>query len=402
MLRFSLNKIIITLLLIFSVLSMNPWPTWYAPIKYLVLAICLILIIYKWHFFFTVKVNTKLYLLFLLFIILTLYVYIVKGYGVITGSLVSLLNIIPVFIFLFLDKDYYIDLLNGFITFFYYITLVGIIFYFIINVLNLPLPYITSNYLYDTYGTSFKNYFFLIQGKSSMRFNSIFTEPGHYGMICSLLLFCYGYDFKDKKVIVIILGCILSFSLASYVLIVLGILLRKLNNTKYFIGTLLLLFSFSFLSYVVMMKYYESHKSAIVSELILSRIVFTKGKGISGNNRNSYAFEKEFKKLKKSSVMIMGVGTKQFQEKYKNSGTSYKTFLLTYGYIGIFFILCFFCGLWVNYISRIGLFCIFIFSCSFMQRPYITWTIETILCILCIIYNGVYKGEKKWKRNLVF
>ena len=82
------------------------------------------------------------------------------------------------------------------------------------------------------YSWGFSNSLFLILPITSFpfpRFQSIFLEPGHLGMISSLMLYMIRYNMRSWQGIIIFLSSLLSMSLAAYMLLFLGMVIYKLS-----------------------------------------------------------------------------------------------------------------------------------------------------------------------------
>lgn len=382
------RKLYIYLFAFYLICSLNPWFVWYFPIKYLVFLLslgCSILFILSNH------ANDKIHkqnLIFLFFYLIVInYCYIYKVNISISTLVVSFSYVILFFIYQILTDDDKLKLKKIIINIFFYIILISLPFYILIVFLHFNLPHGTLYAPGDVYGFPFENYFFLIIGNSRFRYQSIFTEPGHLGMILAFVLYMEKFDLKNKKNLLFLIASVFTFSLASYLLIIIGIVLFSFSKGKKIIKKIFILIIIMLSLFCIGVSFYKSHPKSLLSIMILSRLEFDSSKGISGNNRNSYFFEKEYKKITKKEK-VFGLEKSKLNKLIDGAGTSYKIFIVQYGYIGIILLLFLFFPISMqNRNKKYGIGCFLLFLSSFLQRPYILWPIETFLFLLSIDTN---------------
>ena len=96
----------------------------------------------------------------------------------------------------------------------------------------------TANIVTDFKGNDsfYYNYGLFLQGEgsNSFRFYSMFDEPGVVGTLGTFLLFANRYDFRKWYNIVMILSCLLTFSLAGYILTFIGLIYFMVTHRKSF------------------------------------------------------------------------------------------------------------------------------------------------------------------------
>lgn len=268
--------------------------------------------------------------------------------------------------------------------------------FWIVHLLGTKLPYSIIRFQDSVTYPEFYNYYFFIKADYLTffpRFQSIFLEPGHLGMICAFLLFANQYDLKDKYVLCIFCALLLSFSLAAYVLLGCGWFLFYLKCEKRNIIYIFLLLSMI----SVLCSYAWEKEDNVVNEYILSRLVYEDGK-LSGDNRTSEDFDDYFsKKIMTSSDCLIGIGPKTFQTKLSFSGSgnsSYKVFIVMDGIVGLLIVLFFYSGILLKYYTR-ELFLLFIlYVISFIQRPYALWDSQILIYILSAF---IFSNERKYK-----
>jgi hypothetical protein len=265
---------------------------------------------------------------------------------------------------------------------------VSIVFYILIVFCGIDLPYSIIQYPNNISDyPDFRNYIFLLNPDEYnifCRFRSIFTEPGHLGMISALLLYVNKYEIKRKSVLVIFISILLSFSLAAYVLLIFGYcifefvnkigkLIKLIKLTVNFIVGILLLIAISL--YV-----YAQYSDSIVSQLIIHRLEYDEDKGIIGNNRNSshfdYFYENNFYR---SSDCIFGIGETQYMDKLAGKTSSYKAYIVQYGIVGIFFLFIFYLSIIYVFKSNLLFGLLILYCASFWQRPYALWEMQLFL-----------------------
>jgi hypothetical protein len=215
------------------------------------------------------------------------------------------------------------------------------------------------------------------------RFQSIFTEPGHLGMISSLLIYINRYDLKKKSVFIIFVSALLSFSLAAYVLLIIGYFIYELVSRKKKIYIKLMNFIMSISLLIGMASYiYIQYSDSLISQLIISRLEYDEDRGFTGNNRaNSYFTYYYETKFYKSSDYMFGMNPDQYEKKLAGGVSSYKSFIVQHGLIGIILLFIFYSSIVYDSKSKL-LFGLFILYCaSFWQRPYALWEMELFLFI---------------------
>ena len=215
------------------------------------------------------------------------------------GLLNSVFTIVP-FLFVFnLKSELKSELLYALL-----ITL-GVTMFFsmvwwMLYLIGVPLPH--SYYSVGDY-YEYENYFFFIRNmKWSFlemlpipRYCFIFYEPGYLGCLIALLLYVYSYDFKGVKVLYILLvALILSFSLAGWLIALLGFIFRRLKASKNRTGWLSF-FTVFMVAFVLFFKSYNGGDN-IINLAVLQRMEMSDESDalISGYNRSSESLRDYF------------------------------------------------------------------------------------------------------------
>jgi hypothetical protein len=264
---------------------------------------------------------------------------------------------------------------------------ISIIFYILIILCGFQFPYsiIRHPSTIADY-PDFRNYIFLLNSDDDRvfyRFRSIFTEPGHLGMISSLLLYINKYDLKKKSGFIIFVSVLLSFSLAAYVLLIMGYFIYVFFSRKKLYAKLIKLMFIITLLGGCGFYIYTQYSDSLISQLIIRRLEYDEDKGIVGNNRNSKFFDFYYENtfVQTPSNYILGVGEERFIKNLSGKTSSYKAFIVQYGLIGISLLFIFYLSVVYDSKSKMLLGLFILYCASFWQRPYALWEMELFLFI---------------------
>ena len=268
------------------------------------------------------------------------------------------------------EKRIIFDITNRTIALFVLFSMV----FWIVHLLGVNLPNTPIEY----HGRSLLNYSFFLKSSyyySDYRFQGLFAEPGHLGLVCSLMLFPCNYNLKKRETWIYLVAILLSLSLAAYVLAVVGYFLYNISIRQLGRKTLVVIISvfvLVFLGYI----YAHNNQDSLLYTDIFYRLEYTEGK-LVGDNRYSADFEIYYnRKMADSQVAFFGLGqdfdTSDFP---KNSG--YKIFLIQYGWVGFILIFIFYLSLARRYRTKISYALLALYAISFIQRPYM-WSVLEI------------------------
>lgn len=375
--RVSNISIIVAALIAF--VSASPWFVWGKP----VVKLGLLAIFEALRLFMLVrhrKVTNFIPTIFCL--ILCLYLYVVHTLGIFdifTTVFTRTLPLLLVIQFFDEEKKKFLDTLTNMLA---GVLLVSLLFFILFQFgIKLPSTKITA---VDSFYPDFYNYYaFLIVGHSGLftRFQSVFTEPGHLGMIMSLMLYANGYNLKKWQNVVFLISLFWSLSLAAYVLLVLGLILHtaaKSKNYLKFMGGLAVVLG---ILMTVGIMVYQANQDSVISRLILGRLAF-EGNTIAGNNRNTQDFLMMYENLKDSPQFILGIGPEKFQQMTFNGGnSSYRNYVFQYGMLGLILLFLFGLSNVIRVPSKFYFGLLLLYSFSFIQRPYALWEIESFVFI---------------------
>lgn len=269
------------------------------------------------------------------------------------------------------------------------ILLISLFFYFIFLV-GLPLKYAVLEHPINKSYNSFANfYFFIIElnfdSREFLRFRSIFTEPGHVGMMCALYLYISEYKMRKWYNMIILAALVLSFSFAAYVLLFVGwfiYLWASYRNIKPAILMILLIVP---LMFAIDTYTARSSSEGIVSTLILDRAKYDKDKGIVGNNRNDETFKIYYDQFSDRIDYLIGAGREEYVSLFQSTpNSSYRSFIVQYGLIGLMVFLLLFFSFVLCRPSRLAFGMFLLFLISFIQRPYWGWAAQAYMFIIAV------------------
>lgn len=275
------------------------------------------------------------------------------------------------------EKRILFDISNRLIALFILFSMV----FWIIHLLGVNLPYTAIEYQ----GRDLFNYRYFLKSSyifSDYRFQGLFAEPGHLGLVCSLLLFPCNYNLKKKETWVYLVAIILSLSLAAYILTIIGFFLYNISKRRLGRKAILIILSV-FVLVILGYKYAHNNQDSLLYSDIFYRLEYSDGK-LVGNNRYSDDFDSYYNvKMSDTKVALFGLGqdfdTADFP---KNSG--YKIFIIQYGWVGFLLLFLFYLSLARSYHSKISYALLVLYTISFIQRPYMWSVLEIGLFVISL------------------
>lgn len=272
---------------------------------------------------------------------------------------------------------------------------------------GVPFRYELIEHPTNTFYKGFANfYLFILEAKFDavefLRFRSVFTEPGHVGMMCALYLYVNKYDLKKWYNIIMLFVLVISFSFAAYVLLILGWMIY-IKAVKLSFRPIALAVFIAVLSAMLLEIYTITNENkGVVSTYIIERAMFDDKKGLVGNNRNDDYFLNFYDDFSSQYNYFTGIGREKFGQLFSGTpNSSYRNFIVQYGIIGlILFILIFFSVL-LHCPTSLGIGLFILFFLSFIQRPYWDWEAQSYIYISAIyIYYYESKLKERSKINI--
>ncbi|MBO5834709.1 MAG: hypothetical protein J6R12_01540 [Bacteroidales bacterium] len=266
--------------------------------------------------------------------------------------------------------------------------------FYVIRLLGFSLPFeiIQKD---DLYGQELNYYFFLLDGDGEIfRFKGPFLEPGYLTLGVAPLLFLNKYNIKNIYVLLLLVVQLFSFSLAGYICLILGVVLRLLLLKKTVLTKIRL-----FISLVILMIIMLSTAKIVVGEdvfntLILERLEWNKDTGtIAGNNRYTPYFEQRYKQFLKSEDLLVGSGW-DYSLSQESGNSGYKVFLFNQGLIGLVLSIFMYTSTIIrNHDRKNILFVIFLMILMYQNAYPTMWAL-----LICYVYGSQSLLEENFKR----
>lgn len=241
-----------------------------------------------------------------------------------------------------------------------------------------PSEYTTrSNYIFYCYSTYY-----------GIRFNGMFVEAGHLGMMVAFLLFADGYLFKKWETWIMIITILLTMSLAGIILVFFGYIFMKYEQKAIkfsFIITIGLIMLFVYLFGI----FYNGGNN-FVNEWVLSRLEYDEEKGFSGNNRFSGQIELYFASMfNNTQTMLFGYEKDliDYLAWHKSRGNGFVMCMVKHGIVGTVAGILFYVFYTISYHKKKTalVFLLFVIL-MYWQRTYPFW-FSWILCFVFGINN---------------
>lgn len=242
-------------------------------------------------------------------------------------------------------------------------------------------PYIYNNYIL----------FVMDATRDYYRFYSVFDEPGVLGTLSAFVLYGNKYNFKRKENIVILIGCLFTYSMAFYMITLLGWLYQSAISFKRLIMSIV-----AIILVVGILVYFMADDQAFQQSVIerFTDVGLDRVEGRTGSNVNAF-----WDKYIASSDVFLGMGTSFINDNLSGFGNSYKRFVIEYGLIGTILLIVMYFHL-VKRWNRLTLGFFVLFSLSFLQRPlaFSSWQIFVFVAVTSNL--RIVKDSRKKKYEL--
>ena len=313
-------------------MSYYPWPVW--SIGPWNMRIVSVLSVSMSFYYFRIK-NIKQNSFIAFFYLITVF-YILfggkSGYKVPTHVELSIFLLL-----LCLPKELYILVLLKFERIITFIFIFGISIYIISYFLKLPSfnipplnPSKLGNYQVRIFDLQLIDYTVY----NTRKFMSIFDEPGVIGTFLALLISYRKINLNKLRDVILIVGGLLSFSLAFYIVFFINLIYNKTFNIKFY------------LIFFIIFGVFYFFKPAFINEVLFDRFII--GESISVvDNRTTEDFDLKYKEFvnKGGSSLILGLGPNSITDLSKEIDlniSSYKSTVYRIGIIGVALIIIFY------------------------------------------------------------
>lgn len=213
---------------------------------------------------------------------------------------------------------------------------------FVMYLMGFGLPH--SNAVFGENLYSFSNYYlFMVDDRFLMtlipRFQSVFLEPGHLGSATAVLLMTQLGRWKKWWNVTLLVASVISFSLASYALLIalafLSLWVQRKNLMKKMVVVAVAIGA------VAACAMFYNGGDNLVNNLILARLEVDDRTGeMVGNNRVDEGFEKEYDKFITTSDAFFGRDMSKIPKGSGNSG--YRVFIYQNGLVGLLLVILFY------------------------------------------------------------
>lgn len=256
----------------------------------------------------------------------------------------------------------------------------------------------------DEDGYNYMNYVLCLvnlnlQNFDVVRFCSIFLEPGHIAMIGAFTLYANRFDFKKWTTWVILVAVLVALSLAGYVLLVLGLVLIRIQQTSISKSVLALTGILLLLVIVYNVSISYNGGDNLINNLIIERLELDDEKGITGNNRFIGDTDYVFDNFLSSSDFLTGLSKDKYYDYIESKyigGAGYKLYLLEVGLLGIIITLLGYLLLVRRSLDKRFVYCfLFLYIAAFMQRA---WPTSHIWLFLFVCATSIEPCSYKIKR----
>jgi len=227
-----------------------------------------------------------------------------------------------------LSKDIITESINKYIKVFIVISVISLVAW-CLYLLGIDIVNLGSITLLEKYKLS--NHLLFVCDDNG-RFQSLYIEPGYYGLLC-ITLMCLNRFRKDKTSLILLLCIAFSLSLASFLILAFILVFNALlikQNLKAMIFPVLLIGSV----YWYGMNY--NNGDNIIYNKIIWRLSLNDDGELTFYNRTTKSFEYYFEStFLKSDDLITGIGSESYvRRKFENS-VDYKAYFVLDGIIGI-------------------------------------------------------------------
>lgn len=208
---------------------------------------------------------------------------------------------------------------------------------------------------------------------ASLRFYSMFDEPGVVGTLAAFILYGNKYNFKKWEVKIIMIISLFTYSMAFYFLTAVGFAYQRVRKLNQILSTMMILITIAFTLNVLYRTVPE------FQTLIVERI-----NNASDNldSRTNEMAKKKLESLEGTSEYFLGIGKDAMLNSGFKQGQSYELFILEKGFMAVLILLfCYYTFIRKKDID--SLFLLLLFFLSFLQRPFLFTAWQMLIFACC-------------------
>lgn len=280
------------------------------------------------------------------------------------------------------------------------ISFIAIICY-VSYMLNLGLSYSVVPY-YD--GRMYQNYVnfydisFLYINSTSTRVCGIFNEPGWLGTTIALIICYEKFDYKKMSNWILLVAGILTYSLAFFLIIVAGFVIRNIKEYKKWIPIIAVII-------IIMFVLPNINTNNTQINLLLSRFKVS-SEGLAGNNRSSVTIDTLLNNMFLTARGLVGYGdgyAECLNSLYeKKQILTIKTEFINFGILGMLFLYVppLFYIIKTPHFSKKSLCFVICFWLSLYQRPWLYIVSNYMLLVSGVAYLNTSEPYEKINQNI--
>lgn len=246
------------------------------------------------------------------------------------GLMIPFIDTFCLYVIFLINYKSISSLTNTFVTCLTWISLVSLIAWilFLFDIVIWPPRPLNYLGIYDflDYGFFYKN-----ELTFSLRFQSLFVEPGAYGILCVFAIILNGLK-RDYKTLVFVSAIIFTISLAAYVLLITVFLYNSMVIRKRFISILVIL-AVIFGIFYIGLNYNGGDN--VIYDSIFWRLAEKEDGTNALDERSSDEVYAYYNRMSLSEKVV-GIGGQKYQQKRFESSVDLKSYILRDGYIGLF------------------------------------------------------------------
>ena len=195
---------------------------------------------------------------------------------------------------------------------------------------GLGLPHVNVPYYGINQFASYENYYisYLYVDMSGIRLCGLFNEPGYMGTVIGLLLIIEKFNYHRKGNLIMLIAGFFTLSLAFFILLIVGLILRTSFSVRNFVIIVSLLI-------VAAVGVVIFDKSGTVTELVVREFTYDKEtNSLGGHRRENDSFMQILKEFENNGPQLFGYGTGYCQKKGVEKTASVRVNFVEWGYLG--------------------------------------------------------------------
>lgn len=318
--------------------SLNPWFLWPVNNKYPLLSALFLIpaLLVAWsRKQDTIFTRKGLFLALCIFVIYEFYIQLVNDQNIF-GFIVALFHIQLVYVLFKLNRGYYEAFMTLACKFMALLLLVSFTC-FTLHLFGFPFPSCQAVFGENQY--SYTNYYFFMLDNRTLyeiipRFSSVFLEPGHLGTATIMLLLTQMGRWRKWYNVILWIVTFVTFSLAAYVFAVALMVLNSWVQRRKILAKIIAIACL--VASVGVGSIYYNKGDNMIHNLIMLRLEVDERTGdLSGNNRVTDSFKREYESFLSSSDLWFG----RSMPKNDTGNSGYRVFIYDNGLCALFFVL---------------------------------------------------------------